>query len=41
MSVTAAAGFVAAGVRAGIRKETLDLALVRSTTPSTGAAMWT
>jgi glutamate N-acetyltransferase/amino-acid N-acetyltransferase len=41
MSVTAAAGFVAAGVHAGIRKETLDLAVVRSTTPSTGAAMWT
>ena len=41
MSVTAAAGFVAAGVHAGIRKETLDLAVVRSTGPSTGAAMWT
>ncbi len=41
MSVTAARGFVAAGVHAGIRREKKDLALVRSTTPGTGAAMWT
>ena len=41
MSVTAAAGFVASGVRAQIRKEKRDLALVRSLAPATGAAMWT
>jgi glutamate N-acetyltransferase/amino-acid N-acetyltransferase len=41
MSVTAAAGFEAAGVHAGIRRDTLDLAVVRSTLPATGAAMWT
>ena len=41
MSVTAAGGFVAAGVHAGIRRDKLDLALVRSTQPATGAAMWT
>jgi glutamate N-acetyltransferase/amino-acid N-acetyltransferase len=41
MSVTAAKGFVAAGVHAHIRKEKRDLALVRSTVPATGAAMWT
>jgi glutamate N-acetyltransferase/amino-acid N-acetyltransferase len=41
MSVTAAAGFVAAGVHAAIRKDKLDLAVVRSTLPATGAAMWT
>ncbi|HEX4526904.1 MAG TPA: bifunctional ornithine acetyltransferase/N-acetylglutamate synthase, partial [Gaiellaceae bacterium] len=41
MSVTAATGFVAAGVHAKIRKESRDLALVRSLTPATGAAMWT
>ena len=41
MSVTAASGFVAAGVRAGIRRDKLDLAVVRSTLPATGAAMWT
>ncbi len=41
MTVTAAAGFVASGVRAQIRKEKRDLALVRSLTPATGAAMWT
>ena len=29
MSVTAAAGFVAAGVHAGIRRDKLDLAVVR------------
>ena len=41
MSVTAAAGFVAAGVEAGIRRSGKDLALVRTTTRGTGAAMWT
>jgi glutamate N-acetyltransferase/amino-acid N-acetyltransferase len=41
MSVTAAKGFVAAGVRAAIRRDSKDVALLRSTTPATGAAMWT
>jgi glutamate N-acetyltransferase / amino-acid N-acetyltransferase len=41
VSVTAAQGFVAAGVRAGIRKEKADLAVLRSTTPAVGAAMFT
>ena len=41
MSVTAAKGFVASGVRAGIRRSALDLALVRSTTPAIGTAMFT
>jgi len=41
MSVTAAKGFVAAGVHAQIRKEKRDLAIVRTTTTGTGAAMWT
>jgi glutamate N-acetyltransferase/amino-acid N-acetyltransferase len=41
MSVTAATGFVASGVRAGIRREALDVALVRSLEPSVGGAMWT
>ena len=41
MSVTAAKGFVASGVAAGIRKVGLDLALVRSTERAAGAAMWT
>jgi glutamate N-acetyltransferase / amino-acid N-acetyltransferase len=41
MSVTAAAGFVASGVHAGIRRSGLDLALVRSTVPAIGAAVWT
>jgi glutamate N-acetyltransferase/amino-acid N-acetyltransferase len=41
MSVTAAAGFVASGVHAGIRRSGLDLALVRSTEPAAGAAVWT
>src|SRR5207244_7487780 len=40
MSVTAARGFVASGVRAGIRREGKDLALVRSLPRATGAAMW-
>ena len=41
MSVTAAAGFVASGVHAGIRRSGPDLAVVRSTTPAVGAAVWT
>ncbi|HEX7084640.1 MAG TPA: bifunctional glutamate N-acetyltransferase/amino-acid acetyltransferase ArgJ [Gaiellaceae bacterium] len=41
MSVTAAKGFVAAGVHARIRKEKRDLAIVRSLEPAVGAAMWT
>jgi glutamate N-acetyltransferase / amino-acid N-acetyltransferase len=41
VSVTAAKGFVAAGVHAGIRRERKDVALVRSLGSSTGAAMWT
>jgi len=41
MSVTAASGFVAAGVHAGIRRSGPDLAIVRSTTPAVGAAVWT
>jgi glutamate N-acetyltransferase / amino-acid N-acetyltransferase len=39
MSVTAAKGFVAGGVHAGIRHSKLDLAIVRSTVPAVGAAM--
>jgi glutamate N-acetyltransferase / amino-acid N-acetyltransferase len=41
MSVTAARGFAAAGVRAGIRRKGLDLALVRSLEPAVGAGMFT
>jgi glutamate N-acetyltransferase/amino-acid N-acetyltransferase len=42
MSVTAAKGFVASGVHCGIRKkDRLDLALVRSLVPATGAGMFT
>jgi glutamate N-acetyltransferase / amino-acid N-acetyltransferase len=41
MSVTAAKGFVASGVRAQIRRQKRDLALLRSLVPATGAAMWT
>ena len=41
MSVTAAQGFTAAAVHAGIRKRRLDLALVRSEPRATGAAMFT
>ena len=41
MSVTAAKGFVAAGVACGIRKSAPDLALLRSVEPATGAAMFT
>jgi len=41
VSVTAARGFVAAGVACGIRRSALDLALLRSVEPATGAAMFT
>jgi glutamate N-acetyltransferase / amino-acid N-acetyltransferase len=42
MSVTAAKGFVAAGVHCGIRKnDRRDLALVRSLLPATGAGLFT
>ena len=42
MSVTAAPGFAAAGVSAGIRPSGKpDVALVRSLVPSVGCAMWT
>jgi glutamate N-acetyltransferase / amino-acid N-acetyltransferase len=41
MSVTAALGFVAAGVRAGLRRSSPDLAIVRSTAPAVGAALFT
>jgi len=42
MSVTSAEGFVASGVHCGIRRnrERRDLALIRSTVPATGAAMF-
>src|SRR3990170_1479045 len=39
--VTAAQGFEAAGVRAGIRKSASDLAVVRSSVPAVGAGMFT
>jgi len=42
LSVTAAKGFVASGVHCGIRKkDRLDLSLVRSLVPATGAGMFT
>ena len=41
MSVTAPSAFVASGVHAGIRRSGPDLALVRSTAPAVGAAVWT
>jgi glutamate N-acetyltransferase/amino-acid N-acetyltransferase len=41
MSVTAAKGFVAAGVEAGIRRRGRDLALVHSRSPAVGGAVWT
>jgi glutamate N-acetyltransferase/amino-acid N-acetyltransferase len=41
MSVTAAQGFEAAGVIAGLRRSAPDLAVVRSVPPAVGAAMWT
>ncbi|MGD0272998.1 MAG: bifunctional glutamate N-acetyltransferase/amino-acid acetyltransferase ArgJ [Gaiellaceae bacterium] len=39
--MTAARGFVASGIRCGMKTEGLDLALVRSTRPAVGAAMFT
>jgi glutamate N-acetyltransferase / amino-acid N-acetyltransferase len=41
VSVTAAHGFVASGVQAGIRRAAPDLALVCSTEPAVGAGMFT
>jgi glutamate N-acetyltransferase/amino-acid N-acetyltransferase len=41
MSVTAPKGFVANGVHAGMRRSSPDLAVVRSTVPASGAAMFT
>ena len=41
MSVTAARGFVASGIRCGMKSEGLDLALVRSTERAVGTAMFT
>jgi glutamate N-acetyltransferase / amino-acid N-acetyltransferase len=40
-AITAAKGFVAAGVHAGIRRSRLDLAIVRSTEPAVGGGMFT
>src|ERR1044071_9655347 len=40
-AVTQPKGFVAGAVHAGIRKAKLDLAVVRSTVPAVGAAMFT
>jgi glutamate N-acetyltransferase/amino-acid N-acetyltransferase len=40
LSVTAARGFVASGVHAGIRHSRADLAFVRSTASAVGGAMW-
>jgi glutamate N-acetyltransferase/amino-acid N-acetyltransferase len=41
MSVTAATGFLASGVHAGIRRSGPDLAIVRSASRAVGAAVWT
>jgi glutamate N-acetyltransferase/amino-acid N-acetyltransferase len=41
VSVTAAKGFAAGAVHAGIRKEKLDLTIVHSLAPATGAGMFT
>jgi glutamate N-acetyltransferase/amino-acid N-acetyltransferase len=41
MSVTAAKGFVASAVKAGIRKKDLDLTVIRTTVPAVGTAMFT
>jgi glutamate N-acetyltransferase/amino-acid N-acetyltransferase len=41
MSVTAARGFVASAVHCGIRRSKPDVALVRSTVPAIGTAMFT
>lgn len=40
MSVTAASGFVASGIHAGIRRSAPDLAALRSTVPAVGGAMF-
>jgi glutamate N-acetyltransferase / amino-acid N-acetyltransferase len=40
-AITAAQGFVAGAVHAGIRRSRLDLAVVRSTEPAVGAGMFT
>ena len=40
-AITAPKGFVAGAVHAGIRRSKLDLAVVRSTVPAVGAAMFT
>ena len=40
-AVTAAKGFAAGAVHAGIRRSKLDLAVVRSTAPAVGAGMFT
>jgi glutamate N-acetyltransferase / amino-acid N-acetyltransferase len=40
-AVTAAQGFVAGAVHAGIRRSRLDLAVLRSTVPAVGAGMFT
>jgi glutamate N-acetyltransferase / amino-acid N-acetyltransferase len=41
MSVTAAAGFLASGVSAGIRRSSPDVALVRTVPRAVGGAVWT
>lgn len=41
MSVTAARGFIASGIEAGLRTSGKDLAIVRSAEPATGACMFT
>jgi glutamate N-acetyltransferase / amino-acid N-acetyltransferase len=41
VSVTAARGFVASGVTAGIRRRRPDVALVHSQHPAVGGALWT
>lgn len=41
MSVTAARGFTASGLHAGLRRKAKDLAVVRSELPATGAGMFT
>jgi glutamate N-acetyltransferase/amino-acid N-acetyltransferase len=41
VSVTAAKGFLASGIHAGMRQSSKDLAIVRSALPATGTAMFT
>jgi glutamate N-acetyltransferase/amino-acid N-acetyltransferase len=41
MSVTAAAGFAASGIHAGIRRSGPDLAIMQSVERAVGAALWT